>query len=101
MSQYVRKILLDIPPYIPGWSVESIKEEFGLTKVYKLASSENPLGHSPKAVQAIKKHLTNLHRYPDPDATNLKKKLADNLSNVRANLSAQDPIQVQVVVSEM
>jgi len=77
MSRFTRKILLDIPPYIPGCSVESIKKEFGLTKVYKLASNENPLGPSPKAVKAIKRYLKNIHRYPDADANGLKKKLAE------------------------
>lgn len=80
MSRFARKILLDIPPYIPGRSVESIKEEFGLTKVYKLASNENPLGPSPKAVKAIKRYLKNIHRYPDPDANGLKKKLAEKFN---------------------
>ncbi len=75
-----QKILLDIPLYIPGRSVESIKEEFGITKVHKLASNENPLGPSPKAVKAIKKYLKNIHRYPDPDANRLKNKLSEKLN---------------------
>lgn len=79
MSKYVRKILLDIPPYIPGQSIDSIKKEFGLTKIYKLASNENPLGPSPKAVKAIKQYLKNVNRYPDADAACLKNKLAEKL----------------------
>lgn len=79
MSQYVRKILLEIPPYIPGRSVKSIQQEFGLTKIYKLASNENPLGPSPKAVKAIKQYLKNVNRYPDADAACLKNKLAEKL----------------------
>ena len=74
---------MEIPPYIPGRSVESIQQEFGISKVYKLASNENPLGPSPKALKAIKKYLKNVHRYPDADASCLKKKLAEkfNLSS--------------------
>ncbi len=83
MPQYVRNILLDIPPYIPGRSIESIQKQFGISKVYKLASNENPLGPSPKAMKAVKQHVKNIHRYPDPNATNLKNKLASkfNLSS--------------------
>jgi len=70
---------LEIPPYIPGKSIESIKNENGLLKIYKLASNENPLGPSPKAVKAIKQYLKYIHRYPDPDANRMKKKLAEKL----------------------
>jgi len=63
MSQYLKKILLEIPPYIPGRSLESIKQDYHPAKVYKLASNENPLGPSPKAVKAIKKYLKNLHHH--------------------------------------
>ncbi len=80
MTQYLRKILFDIPPYIPGKSIESLKKEYGNLKIYKLASNENPLGPSPRAVKAIKKYLKNIHRYPDPDANHLKKKLAEKLN---------------------
>ena len=79
MSQYLRKILLDIPPYIPGKTVDAIKEQYGISKIYKLASNENPLGPSPKAIKAIKQYLKNIHRYPDPDAMCLKAKLADKI----------------------
>ena len=86
MSQYLKKILLEIPPYIPGRSLESIKQDYHPAKVYKLASNENPLGPSPKAVKAIKKYLKNLHLYPDPEATNLKQKLARKLKLTPENL---------------
>lgn len=80
MSQYVRKILLNISPNVPGRSIESIQKEYGNSKVYKLASNENPLGPSPKALKAIKQYLKNIHRYPDPDANGLKEKLAEKLN---------------------
>ncbi len=80
MSQYVRKVLLDIPPYIPGRSIESIQKQFGILKIHKLASNENPLGPSPKALETIKRHLKNINRYPDPDAVGLKEKLAEKFN---------------------
>ena len=80
MSRYVRKILLNIPPYIPGRSVESIQKQFGILKIHKLASNENPLGPSPKALETIKQHLKNINRYPDSDAGRLKNRLAEKFN---------------------
>lgn len=53
-------------PYKPGKPISETRREYGVDKVYKLASNENPLGPSPKALQAIQKELGELHRYPDP-----------------------------------
>ena len=49
----IRRQLLDFDPYRPGLSIEEIKERYGLSSVIKLASNENPLGASPKALQAL------------------------------------------------
>lgn len=54
-----------LKPYIPGKSIEEIKEKYGLDRVIKLASNENPLGPSPKALEAVKKSLAASHLYPD------------------------------------
>jgi len=54
-----------LKPYIPGKPIGETMREYGLNKVYKLASNENPLGPSPKAVEAVKMALSELHRYPD------------------------------------
>jgi histidinol-phosphate aminotransferase len=51
-------------PYEPGRSIEEVQREFGLTRVSKLASNENPLGPSPLAAEAITKSLHSLHLYP-------------------------------------
>lgn len=77
MSKYLRKILLDIPPYIPGRSIADVKAMFGLERIHKLASNENPLGPSPLAVRAARACLNQVHRYPDPAGTSLKRKLAE------------------------
>jgi len=63
-------------PYIPGKPVETLLREKGLDRAVKLASNENPYGPSPKAIAAMKKAATEVHRYPDGDATLLKTKLA-------------------------
>ncbi len=54
-----------LSPYQPGRSIEDIQRTYGVTRVAKLASNENPLGPSPLAVDAIKQHLSGLHRYPN------------------------------------
>ena len=51
-------------PYEPGRSIEEVQREFGLTRISKLASNENPLGPSPLAVQAIAQSLHSLNLYP-------------------------------------
>lgn len=70
-----------LPVYTPGRPIEEVAREHGLdpTTVIKLASNENPLGPSPKALVAMEQVLRNLHLYPDGSAFFLKKKLADHL----------------------
>lgn len=62
--------------YEPGKSEEELKREFGLSDVIKLASNENPLGASPKAIEAVEKALPSLNRYPDGNGFELKVVLA-------------------------
>ena len=47
-----RKELAAIPEYVPGKSIDEIKEKHGISCVIKLASNENPLGASPMAKAA-------------------------------------------------
>jgi histidinol-phosphate aminotransferase len=75
-----RKSLDKIVPYTPGKPLWEVQKELGLTKVIKLASNENPLGPSPKALQAISKILSGLNRYPDAHAIDLKNVIASQLS---------------------
>ncbi len=71
-----RSLVADMTPYEPGKPIEEVQREFGLTEVFKLASNENPLGPSPKALEAIRLALPDLHRYPDGSATLLRHDLA-------------------------
>jgi len=72
----VRKHLLKINPYEAGCPIEEIKRKLGLKEVIKIASNENPLGPSPKAIEAVRKSLSSVNRYPDSNGFYLKKKLA-------------------------
>lgn len=68
--------ILNLVPYKPGKPIAEAQREYGLKEVYKLASNENPLGPSPKALAAIQKHLQDQHRYPDPSCYELVQKIS-------------------------
>jgi histidinol-phosphate aminotransferase len=67
-----------ISPYVPGKPVSDLAREFGLdeAQIIKLASNENPLGPSPKALAAITRAAGELTRYPDGSGYDLKTVLA-------------------------
>jgi histidinol-phosphate aminotransferase len=71
-----RKELAEVKPYIPGKPIEEVRREYGLARIEKLASNENPLGPSPLAVEAMRKELGNVNFYPDPTAADLRNALA-------------------------
>ncbi|MED5463056.1 MAG: histidinol-phosphate transaminase [Myxococcota bacterium] len=66
-----------LTPYVPGKPVSETERELGITGVIKLASNENPLGPSPKAMEAVAAAIPSLHDYPDGGAFYLKQALAD------------------------
>jgi len=66
-----------LTPYPPGKPIEEVEREFGISHSIKLASNENPLGPSPKALAAVTAALATLHRYPDGSAFYLKRRLAE------------------------
>jgi len=67
-----------IVPYKPGKPIAELKRELGLTEVIKLASNENPVGSSPKALAALRAAIDGgeLNRYPDGGGYYLKEGLA-------------------------
>jgi histidinol-phosphate aminotransferase len=73
--EYIR----NLAPYVPGKPIEETQREFKIKHVIKLASNENPLGPSPKALALLRKKILDLHRYPDASAFHLKQALADAL----------------------
>ncbi len=71
--------ILDLEPYQPGKPVETLERELGITGSIKLASNENSLGPSPKAIAALAEALDGVHRYPDGACFALRKRLAERL----------------------
>jgi histidinol-phosphate aminotransferase len=86
ISKIVPEWIRTLTPYQPGKPVEELEREYGVHDSIKIASNENPLGPSPKAVAAIMAALPNLHRYPDGDAFYLKRRLAEKLDIDRSSL---------------
>ncbi len=74
-------------PYQPGRRIEEVRAEYGLERVVKLASNENPLGPSPRAVEAMRRCLGETHIYPD-GGLRLRERLAAKFETEVANVIA-------------
>ncbi len=72
--------ILGIQPYIPGKPIEELERELGISHSVKLASNENPVGPSPKALRALESGVADLNRYPDSSGYYLKNALSRYLS---------------------
>ena len=72
MTLRVHPDIAALSPYVPGKPIEELQRELGLTRVIKLASNENALGPSPKAMAVINEGVATLHRYPDGGAFRLR-----------------------------
>ncbi len=76
-----------LTPYQPGKPIEELQRELGLTDVVKLASNESPLGPSPAALDAARRALAEVARYPDGNGFSLKARLAQRLGVTPAQLT--------------
>lgn len=83
METMEKKIFKDhiesIQPYEPGKPIREVEREMGLSHVVKMASNENPLGPSRRAVRAMRRALREVHLYPESTCFYLKKRLAEEL----------------------
>lgn len=66
LSELIRPEIRKLVPYSPGKSSDEVKRELGLEEVIKLASNENPLGPSPRAIAAMCEAAPDVLYYPDP-----------------------------------
>jgi len=76
VPSYIKKL----NSYKPGKPIGEVQRELGLENIIKLASNENPLGASPKALDAIQESLVESHRYPDASGYELRKKLSERFN---------------------
>ncbi len=74
--------LKNLVPYEPGKPIDDVARELGLdpANIIKLASNENPLGPSPKAIEAMREAATRAHLYPDGGCYHLRRALAEKFS---------------------
>lgn len=94
----IRPCCSGFEPYIAGKPVETIKRELGLKKVIKLASNENPLGPSKKALAAMKSSLKNVFYYPDSNSYLLKQAISKRsgvkLENIMVGAGSDEIIEL-------
>ncbi|MEZ4227065.1 MAG: histidinol-phosphate transaminase [Polyangiaceae bacterium] len=76
MASLVTPSIESLVPYEAGKPIEEVARELGVPRAVKLASNENPLGPSPKAVEAARAALSEAHRYPDAAAYRLRERLS-------------------------
>lgn len=68
--------LASLQPYVPGKPLSELERELGISGSIKLASNENPLGPSPQVRAALEAQISDLSRYPDGGAYQLRRALA-------------------------
>src|SRR5439155_19378454 len=85
---YANRQLRDLIAYEPGKPIEDVARELGLkpSEIIKLASNENPLGPSPKALAAMRETLERAHFYPDAVGYYLRAAIAEKVRVKREHI---------------
>src|SRR5690606_33933467 len=67
-----------LAPYVIGKPIQELARELGINEadIVKLASNENPLGPSPKVLEAMRAALSEVWLYPDGNGHDLKQAIA-------------------------
>jgi len=79
-SKLVPENVRTLRPYQPGKPLEELERELGISGAIKIASNENPMGPSPKAVEAARRAAADVHFYPDGGSYKLRRAVAERLS---------------------
>ena len=88
LADKLNPALRDLPVYQPGRPLDEVAREIGSSsdQLIKLASNENPLGPSPKAIAAMENAASEMNRYPDGNVFYLRKQLSKKLDLQPNNL---------------
>ena len=78
-DEYVPRHVRTLDVYQPGKPIEELERELGISGAIKVASNENPLGPSPKALAVLPDALSQLHLYPDAGGFALRRAIAAKL----------------------
>ena len=86
--QYANPQLRELVSYEPGKPIEDVAREIGLKpeQIIKLASNENPLGPSPRALEAMHKAVERANFYPDGGGYYLREAIAKKFGFARENI---------------
>ena len=76
MRRLWRSVLDQVEPYDAGKSLETVARELGVDAVLRLSANENPLGPSPRVIEAIRREAPRVHLYPDGGCTEVRQALA-------------------------
>jgi len=79
LSVPVAEHISRLKPYVPGKPIAEVQRELGLSDVIKLASNENPLGPSPKAVEVLRETASHVEIYPEGSAPALRSAVAKHV----------------------
>ena len=79
MREFFKKHIQAIRPYEPGKPIKELEREMELRSIIKLASNENPLGPSRKALRAIRRAIPEIHLYPESSCYELVGRLSEEL----------------------
>ncbi|HEV8472242.1 MAG TPA: histidinol-phosphate transaminase [Methylomirabilota bacterium] len=79
MRKIWRPALEAVTPYEAGRPLEALVAELGLSEIVRLSANENPLGPSPRVIEALRREAANVHLYPDGGSSALRDALASRL----------------------
>jgi histidinol-phosphate aminotransferase len=79
MRRHWRSVLDQVAPYDAGKPLEAVARELGVEAVLRLSANENPIGPSPRVIEAIRREAPRVHLYPDGGATEVRAALAARL----------------------
>lgn len=80
MGFNIKKYIMELPEYIPGRTIDEIKEKYNLKKVYKLASNESLFGPDYSVIKEIRKNLNDIKYYPDSSCVEIRKKISEKFN---------------------
>ncbi len=75
-----RQDLQTLAPYAFAMDEDALRQRYGLERIIRLCSNENPLGPSPRVLQAMTETVARVHRYPQPDNSRYLRAISEHFS---------------------
>ncbi len=85
--KFIKEYIKNIEKYKAGKRKEDVINKYGIKKVIKLASNENPLGAPPAVLKFLRENIEDIHLYPDPEANELRKEIAKYVGVKPSNIT--------------